>query len=92
MCRYYYRDGLCANNSVDETSCSGLEQCPDKSSALDLNSKQCGHDKWYGLYCDRYKRFFCAGSGKCEDFEEYMMHFANHVSKAKAGAYNEMQP
>lgn len=93
MCRYYYRDGLCANSSVDEMSCTGLEQCPDSSQVLELNSKHsCGHDRWYGLYCDRYKRFFCAGSGNCEDFEEYMKHFASHVSKAKAGVFDEMQP
>jgi hypothetical protein len=70
----------------------GLEQCSDRSNGLVGGFEQsCGHDKWYGLYCDKYKRFFCAGMGNCEDFEVYMRQFADHVSGQKAGSNNEMQ-
>jgi len=93
MCRYFYRDGLCANGSVEERACIGLDQCPERSRAFSINPEgSCGYDKWYGLYCDKYKRFFCAGTGNCETFEDYMGHFANHMSKPKgSGLNNEMQ-
>ena len=93
MCRYYYRDGLCANNSIDEAECVGLEQCDESFAAFGAGSeKSCGYDKWYGLYCNKYKRFFCAGMGNCENFEDYMENFTAHMSDAKGqGFHNEMQ-
>jgi len=97
MCRYHYGNGLCANNSIEDAECIGLDQCserfPVSSGAFEISSEQsCGYDKWYGLYCDKYKRFFCAGRGNCENFEEYIEHFASHISNAKGpGLRNEMQ-
>jgi hypothetical protein len=92
MCRYFYRDGLCANSSVKERACIGLESCPERTKDFKASVRQsCGYDNWYGLYCDKYKRFFCAGIGNCETFEEYMEHFANHMGKPKdQGSENEM--
>ena len=92
MCRYYYRDGLCANISVKDRECAGLGSCPVSAMKPECAPEPgCGHDKWYGLYCDKYKRFFCAGMGNCETFENYMKHFANNMSKPRGpGSGNEM--
>lgn len=93
MCRYYYRDGLCANSSVEVRACIGLDQCPESSKDFKISSeKSCGYDRWYGLYCAKYKRFFCADVGNCETFEDYMTGFAKHISDAKGPRFpNEMQ-
>jgi hypothetical protein len=92
MCKYYYREGLCASNSVEDSKCLGLEKCTASSQALMIDSGQsCGHDKWYGLYCDKYKRFFCSGIDQCGTFEDYMSSFASREIELKeAGIHNEM--
>ncbi len=34
--------------------------------------QDCSNDQWFGLYCAKYQRFFCAGKGNCGSIEEYM--------------------
>lgn len=41
----------------------------------------CTFEAWYGVYCPKYKRFFCPGKGNCDTFEQYMENFAAHGSE-----------
>lgn len=34
----------------------------------------CSKEQWFGLYCARYQRFYCAGLGNCSSPEKYMQH------------------
>ena len=43
----------------------------------------CTFEAWYGLYCPKYKRFFCPGKENCETFEDYMAQFAGLGKRSK---------
>ncbi len=84
MCRYSYRSGACANRHVESLECIGEEKC--EHSQMNVMTRkspvgpagECGSDKWLGLYCERYGRFYCAGRDRCETPELYMKHFTMH--------------
>lgn len=84
MCRYSYRSGACANKHVESVECIGEDRC--EHSQVNLMVKkvstgaagECGLDRWLGLYCERYGRFYCAGKERCGTHEVYMRHFTQH--------------
>lgn len=84
MCRYSYRSGACANQHVESLECIGEDRC-EHSQVNVLMRKgstcapgECGLDKWLGLYCEKYGRFYCAGKERCDTHEVYMRHFTQH--------------
>lgn len=88
MCRYSYRSGACANRHVDSLECIGEDEC--QHSGLNVmtsrkpydDSKDCGLDRWLGLYCEKYRRFYCPGADRCSTPEQYMRHFAAHLESS----------
>jgi len=88
VCRYSYLSGACANKNVDSLECIGEGNCDHSEMniltkrASPLSSEVCGADRWLGLYCERYKRFFCPGKDKCGSHEVYMRHFMEHLDRA----------
>lgn len=83
MCRYSYLSGACANRHVDSLECVGADKC--EFSTLNVMSRsqpkapsECRNENWLGLYCEKYGRFFCAGSEHCSTAESYHHHFSIH--------------
>lgn len=37
----------------------------------------CSKEQWFGLYCAKYQRFYCAGKDNCASAEEYMRHLSS---------------
>jgi len=63
---------------IEGRECIGEENCKLGSlsqNGLDLPD-ECHMERWQGLYCPRYQRFYCAGHGNCDTVEKYMSHFA----------------
>ena len=86
MCRYSYLSGACANRHVDSLQCVGKDKC--EFSGMNILMKtsskaheECGAEKWLGLYCERYKRFFCPGREQCVTPESYRKHLAIHQER-----------
>lgn len=76
MCKYSYLSGACANRHIDSLECLGQDKC--EFSGLNILSSrspapegECGHEKWLGLYCEKYRRFFCPGKEHCTTPESY---------------------
>lgn len=85
MCKYFYREGRCSNSKVNGVLCGGRQTCGFFAKSMDQEEEQsCDYDAWYGLYCAKYKRFFCPGKDGCESFEEYAQIFENHVKSASS--------
>lgn len=84
MCRYSYRSGACANRHVDSLECIGEEKCQHSDlnvltkAGASRDSRDCGHERWLGLYCEKYGRFYCPGTERCATPEQYMRHFEAH--------------
>jgi hypothetical protein len=82
MCRYSYRSGACANKHVESLECIGEERCEHAQANVmvkrSAGPEECGLDKWLGLYCEKYGRFFCAGKEGCGTHDVYMRHFTLH--------------
>ena len=79
MCRYYYGEGRCANPRITEGTCIGQEDCDMFSMAKKPEESDCDTESWYGLYCAKYKRFFCPGKDSCETYEDYSRSFRLQV-------------
>jgi len=87
MCKYSYLSGACANRHIDSLECVGENKC--QFSEMNILTKRvvsqsnagCGADKWLGLYCEKYKRFFCAGKDNCATPDSYMTHFSQHQDR-----------
>ncbi len=79
MCKYFYGEGHCSNSNVDGVLCGGRQVCDFFSKSNDQEEQACDYDAWYGLYCAKYKRFFCPGKDGCGTFEEYARSFENHI-------------
>jgi hypothetical protein len=79
MCRYYYGEGRCANVNISEGICSSQENCGLFSMAKNPKENECDTESWYGLYCAKYKRFFCPGKDSCQTYDEYSKSFQNHL-------------
>jgi hypothetical protein len=76
MCRYNYLSGACANRRVDSLECVGRDKCEFSGMNILTNrssapAAECGHEEWLGLYCEKYKRFFCPGREHCVTPESY---------------------
>jgi hypothetical protein len=74
MCRYRYRGSHCANAAIATRECTGEERCHVRSGQRGSLGAQpeCTKEQWSGLYCAKYQRFFCSGSGKCSTAAEYL--------------------
>jgi hypothetical protein len=86
MCRYSYLSGACANKHVDSLDCIGLDKCEFSgmnimTSRLPDSISECGHEKWLGLYCEKYKRFFCPGREHCVTPESYQKNLIIHEER-----------
>lgn len=79
MCKYFYGEGRCSNPNVDGVLCGGRQICDFFSKSNDREEQACDHDAWYGLYCAKYKRFFCPGKDACGTFEDYAQSFEDHA-------------
>lgn len=76
MCRYSYLSGACANKHVDSLECLGQDKCEFSGMNILMSKSpapenECGHERWLGLYCEKYKRFFCPGREHCTTPESY---------------------
>ena len=96
-CRYSYLSGACANRHVDSLGCIGQEKC--EFSGMNILMKQrhsrtaedCGLEKWLGLYCEKYKRFFCPGREQCVPPESYKKHLMLHLERIEEMKKSEME-
>ncbi|HUV24963.1 MAG TPA: hypothetical protein VMW26_06010 [Methanomassiliicoccales archaeon] len=79
MCRYRYHRNLCAHRLIEGRECIGEESC--RLGSLGRRgftvADECHMEKWQGLYCPRYQRFYCSGRENCETMESYMSHFVD---------------
>jgi len=87
MCKYFYREGWCANKTVQGLECIGKDKCDLFLGKGGKEREGCGYDNWYGLYCAKYQRFYCAGKGNCETMEDYMRSFA----RSQRGEFDEVR-
>ena len=87
MCRYSYVSGACANRHVDSLECIGQDKC--EFSGMNIlvlrkttpAAEECGHEKWLGLYCEKYARFFCPGREHCVTPESYQKQLIIHQER-----------
>ena len=84
MCKYYYGGGFCAHAAISERECVGETRCLITSELMEgVKRQDCSREEWYGLYCAKYQRFFCAGMENCRTAESYMAHFAEYVNSRR---------
>ena len=87
LCRYSYLSGACANRQVDSLECIGPGKCEFSGMNILVLKKpgqvaeDCGHEKWLGLYCEKYKRFFCPGREHCVTPDSYQKHLIVHQER-----------
>lgn len=85
MCRYSYLSGACANKHIGSLECIGQEKCEFSGLNILTSHKQsdveCGHEKWLGLYCEKYRRFFCPGREHCVTPDSYEKHLIAHEER-----------
>ncbi len=87
MCKYSYPSGGCANGSIESLDCLGEEKCEFSGvnvltkRGLDRTMTDCTGEKWLGLYCEKYKRFYCSGKEHCATPESYMKKFIVHQQR-----------
>jgi len=94
-CRYSYLSGACANKHVDSLKCVGHDKC--EFSGMNIMtrrsatkpSEECGAEKWLGLYCEKYRRFFCPGREHCVTPESYRKHLQLHQNRPEGPARKE---
>ncbi|MFP4546010.1 MAG: hypothetical protein ACLFPN_04080 [Methanomassiliicoccales archaeon] len=75
LCRYRYRDGLCAHALIDGQRCVGEEDCP-LTHELSVEGGGSPMARWRGLYCPMYQRFYCPGMDICGSTSSYMIGLA----------------
>ncbi len=87
MCRYSYLSGACANKHVESLDCIGHDKCEFSGMNILVLRKgkavpdECNHEKWLGLYCEKYQRFFCPGREHCVTPESYEKHLIIHQER-----------
>lgn len=85
-----YEGGRCAHPSNHSIECKGEGSCrlmweetaldtndivEEYGSAVEKEGDSC-HDTTCGVYCSKYKLFYCAGKGNCQTEEEYREHMS----------------
>lgn len=77
MCRFYYRNGYCANPQIESNECIGETKCYIMiyNTKVKKVNNGCEYDLGYGVYCKKYQRFYCAGKENCNSLENYMKSF-----------------
>lgn len=83
MCKYLYHGNKCCSPAIGSTECVGPDGCHLYSVSDKGDIGDCTFEAWYGLYCPKYKRFFCPGKENCETFEDYMAQFAGLGKRSK---------
>jgi hypothetical protein len=68
VCKYRYRQGLCSHAGVGGVECVGEDRCLNRH---DRARSSCANDMSLGLYCSKYRKFYCAGIGNCGTLESY---------------------
>ncbi|MCX6653054.1 MAG: hypothetical protein NT137_06860 [Methanomassiliicoccales archaeon] len=63
-----------AKHCVGEESCSMISHEPGER----RHHHDCDREQWFGLYCAKYQRFYCAGKENCTTVEGYMQHLTNY--------------
>jgi len=85
MCKYSYVSGACANRHIDSLECIGQEKCEFSGMNILMSRRsdegECGHEKWLGLYCEKYRRFFCPGREECVTPDSYRKHLIIHEER-----------
>ena len=79
-CRYRYRGAYCAHGGVDGRHCVGEEACGLITHERDgaHRHSDCSREQWFGLYCAKYQRFYCAGKENCGTAESYLRHLTTN--------------
>lgn len=82
-CRYFYRNGMCANSLIEAVRCVGERNCTLLSRHENPKGKgqRCEYDLGYGLYCKKYQRFYSAGTENCGTIDDYMKSFGVYKEK-----------
>lgn len=89
-CRYSYLSGACANRHIDSLECIGHEKCEFSGMNVLVLRKprnggdDCGHEKWLGLYCEKYRRFFCPGREHCVTPDSYKKQLIIHQERLQS--------
>ena len=84
LCKYLYKGGRCAHGLIDSTECLGEDSCRHANvSRRHRYRDDCSKEHWYGLYCAKYQRFFCAGRDKCGSAEEYFSSMVRYRTGAE---------
>jgi hypothetical protein len=72
LCKYRYKGDRCAHGLINSTACVGEDSCRHANvTRRNQYHDDCSKEHWYGLYCAKYQRFFCAGKDNCSSPEEY---------------------
>jgi hypothetical protein len=72
LCKYRYKGDRCAHGLINSTACVGEDSCSHADVARrHLYHDDCSREHWYGLYCAKYQRFYCAGKDNCTSVEDY---------------------
>jgi hypothetical protein len=88
-CKYSYLSGACANKQIDSLECIGHDKC--EFSGMNIlmtqrhskTAEECGLEKWLGLYCEKYNRFFCPGREHCVTPESYQKNLNIHLERVE---------
>jgi hypothetical protein len=72
---------------VDSLECIGPDKC--EFSGMNIlvlrkpghRESDCGHEQWLGLYCEKYRRFFCPGREHCVTPESYAKQLIIHQER-----------
>jgi hypothetical protein len=63
---------------VEGRECLGEECCSLHGEARQhFRHPNCAKEQWFGLYCAKYQRFYCAGMDNCSSTTSYMQHLNN---------------
>jgi hypothetical protein len=72
LCKYNYRGDRCAHGMISSAACVGEEHCQHVNVTHHRTyHDNCSREQWFGLYCARYRRFFCAGLENCASAQDY---------------------
>jgi hypothetical protein len=84
LCKYRYKGDRCAHGMIDSAACVGEGSCrhADKVTRKTYQD-DCSKEHWYGLYCAKYRRFFCAGKENCGSAQDYFVTMVNAHTRAE---------
>jgi hypothetical protein len=78
LCKYRYKGDRCAHGMNNSAECVGEESCrhAEVTHRREYHD-DCSKEHWYGLYCAKYRRFFCSGKEHCSSAQDYFVTMVN---------------